>query len=145
MAAKKILMLVGDYVEDYEVMVPFQALQMVGHTVHAVCAGHQWKVHLGIVDQAVVPPGLEHPAQIVVSEGYAEVFGALIPRRIDDEVVRADAPGVRYRVCCYPSVDRVALHVHVHVGLPKRKCRGVAEAFARAPHPDSAWQCSVFE
>ena len=30
MAAKKILMLVGDYVEDYEVMVPFQALTMVG-------------------------------------------------------------------------------------------------------------------
>src|SRR5439155_22729790 len=37
MAAKRLLMLVGDYVEDYEVMVPFQALQMVGHTVHAVC------------------------------------------------------------------------------------------------------------
>jgi protease I len=37
MAGKKILMLVGDFVEDYEVMVPFQALQMVGHTVHAVC------------------------------------------------------------------------------------------------------------
>jgi len=37
MAAKKILMLVGDYVEDYEVMVPFQALLMVGHVVHAVC------------------------------------------------------------------------------------------------------------
>jgi protease I len=37
MSAKHILMLVGDYVEDYEVMVPFQALQMVGHTVHAVC------------------------------------------------------------------------------------------------------------
>ncbi|MGD2070656.1 MAG: DJ-1/PfpI family protein [Gemmatimonadota bacterium] len=34
---KKILMLVGDYVEDYEVMVPFQALRMVGHEVHAVC------------------------------------------------------------------------------------------------------------
>jgi len=39
MAPKKILMLVGDFVEDYEVMVPFQALQMVGHTVHAVCPG----------------------------------------------------------------------------------------------------------
>jgi protease I len=39
MAAKKILMLVGDFVEDYEVMVPFQALQIVGHTVHAVCPG----------------------------------------------------------------------------------------------------------
>lgn len=37
MPAKKILMLVGDFVEDYEVMVPFQALQMVGHTVDAVC------------------------------------------------------------------------------------------------------------
>ena len=37
MAAKKILMIVGDFVEDYEVMVPFQALQAVGHTVHAVC------------------------------------------------------------------------------------------------------------
>ncbi|VTR93023.1 glutamine amidotransferase : Intracellular protease, PfpI family OS=Roseiflexus castenholzii (strain DSM 13941 / HLO8) GN=Rcas_2023 PE=4 SV=1: DJ-1_PfpI [Gemmata massiliana] len=39
MPAKRILMLVGDFVEDYEVMVPFQALQMVGHTVHAVCPG----------------------------------------------------------------------------------------------------------
>jgi protease I len=39
MAAKKILMLVGDFVEDYEVMVPFQALQMVGHRVDAVCPG----------------------------------------------------------------------------------------------------------
>lgn len=37
--AKKILMLVGDFVEDYEVMVPFQALAAVGHTVHAVCPG----------------------------------------------------------------------------------------------------------
>jgi len=35
--AKKILMLVGDFVEDYEVMVPFQALQAVGHSVDAVC------------------------------------------------------------------------------------------------------------
>ena len=32
-------MLVGDFVEDYEVMVPFQALLMTGHTVHAVCPG----------------------------------------------------------------------------------------------------------
>jgi protease I len=38
---KKILMLVGDFSEDYEVMVPFQALLMVGHTVHAVCPEKQ--------------------------------------------------------------------------------------------------------
>ena len=37
--AKKILMIVGDFVEDYEVMVPFQALRAVGHTVDAVCPG----------------------------------------------------------------------------------------------------------
>jgi len=37
--AKKILMLVGDFVEDYEVMVPFQALRAVGHNVDAVCPG----------------------------------------------------------------------------------------------------------
>jgi protease I len=37
MAAKRILMLVGDYVEDYEAMVPFQMLLMVGHHVDAIC------------------------------------------------------------------------------------------------------------
>ena len=37
--AREILMLVGDYAEDYEVMVPFQSLQAVGHAVHAVCPG----------------------------------------------------------------------------------------------------------
>jgi protease I len=37
MAAKKLLFIVGDYVEDYEVMVPFQALSAVGHKVSAVC------------------------------------------------------------------------------------------------------------
>ena len=39
MAAKRILMLVGDYVEDYEVMVPFQTLLTVGCEVDAVCHG----------------------------------------------------------------------------------------------------------
>ncbi|KAH3767262.1 DJ-1/PfpI family protein [Pelomyxa schiedti] len=37
MAAKKILFLAGDFVEDYELMVPFQALCMLGYTVHVVC------------------------------------------------------------------------------------------------------------
>ena len=39
MSRKNILILVGDFVEDYEVMVSFQALLMVGHVVHAVCPG----------------------------------------------------------------------------------------------------------
>src|SRR5260370_570120 len=46
MSKKSILMLVGDYVEDYEVMVPFQALLMVGHTVHAVCPGKKSGDHV---------------------------------------------------------------------------------------------------
>ncbi len=37
MAVKKILMLVGDFVEDYEAMVPFQMLTMIGHSVDTVC------------------------------------------------------------------------------------------------------------
>ena len=39
MPSKKILLLAGDFVEDYEIMVPFQALRMVGHHVDAVCPG----------------------------------------------------------------------------------------------------------
>lgn len=60
MAAKKILMLVGDFVEDYEAMVPYQILTMIGHTVHTVCpdkkAGDTVKtaVHDFIGDQTYV-------------------------------------------------------------------------------------------
>ena len=39
MAVKNILMIVGDFVEDYEVMVPFQMLLMAGHSVYAACPG----------------------------------------------------------------------------------------------------------
>ncbi|OIQ92373.1 general stress protein 18 [mine drainage metagenome] len=39
MAAKKLLLLTGDFAEDYETMVPFQILLAVGHQVHAVCPG----------------------------------------------------------------------------------------------------------
>lgn len=60
MAVKKILMIVGDFVEDYEVMVPYQMLLMVGHTVHTVCpnkkAGQTVKtaIHDFIGDQTYV-------------------------------------------------------------------------------------------
>lgn len=50
MAEKKILMICGDYCEDYKTMVPFQALLAVGHQVHAVCpdkkAGEQIKTDI---------------------------------------------------------------------------------------------------
>lgn len=41
MPQKTLLLLAGDYVEDYEIMVPFQALQAVGFAVHAVCPGRK--------------------------------------------------------------------------------------------------------
>ncbi|MEL0612433.1 DJ-1/PfpI family protein [Marinomonas arenicola] len=37
MTTRKILLITGDFTEDYETMVPFQTLMAVGHTVHAVC------------------------------------------------------------------------------------------------------------
>ena len=39
MSKKSILMIAGDYAEVLEVMIPFHALQMVGHTIHVVCPG----------------------------------------------------------------------------------------------------------
>lgn len=41
MTDKKLLLLAGDFAEDYETMVPFQALSMLGYTVHAVCPDKQ--------------------------------------------------------------------------------------------------------
>jgi len=85
MAAKKILMLVGDFVEDYEVMVPFQALQMVGHTVHAVCPEKQagdsvrTAVHDFEGDQTYSEkPGHNFTLNANFSEIRAEAYDALV-------------------------------------------------------------------
>jgi protease I len=79
MAAKKILMLVGDFVEDYEVMVPFQALQMVGHTVHTVCPGKKAgeKVRTAIHDFEGDQTYSEKPGHnFALNAGFAEVKAA---------------------------------------------------------------------
>ncbi|MCM1982591.1 DJ-1/PfpI family protein [Lyngbya confervoides] len=85
MGAQKILMLVGDYVEDYEVMVPFQALIMVGHTVHAVCpekqAGDQIRtaVHDFEGDQTYSEkPGHNFELNATFAEVRAEDYDALV-------------------------------------------------------------------
>ncbi|MFO0870776.1 MAG: DJ-1/PfpI family protein [Pirellulales bacterium] len=38
---QRVLMIVGDYVEDYEAMVPYQMLLMLGHQVDTVCPGKE--------------------------------------------------------------------------------------------------------
>ncbi|MFQ3630685.1 DJ-1/PfpI family protein [Roseiflexus sp.] len=85
MAAKNILMLVGDYVEDYEVMVPFQALLAVGHNVHAVCpdkkAGDKVRtaVHDFEGDQTYSEkPGHNFALNATFAEVRAEDYDALV-------------------------------------------------------------------
>lgn len=98
----RILMLVGDYVEDYEVMVPFQALQMVGHEVDAVCAGKEegdrvrTAVHDFEGDQTYSEkPGHDFILNATFDAVRAEEYDALVlpggraPEyiRLDDEVL----------------------------------------------------------
>jgi protease I len=98
MSAKKILMLVGDFVEDYEVMVPFQALLMVGHTVHAVCSGKKagdqvrTAVHDFVGDQTYSEkPGHNFTLNASFAEIRAQDYDALlIPGGRSPEYIRLD-------------------------------------------------------
>jgi protease I len=99
MPARKILMLVGDFVEDYEVMVPFQALQMVGHQVHAVCPGKnagqkvRTAVHDFEGDQTYSEkPGHNFALNAAFADVRAEDYDALvIPGGRAPEYLRLDA------------------------------------------------------
>ena len=107
MAAKKILMLVGDFVEDYEVMVPFQALLMVGHRVEAVCPGKKKgdKVRTAIHDfegdqTYSEKPGHNFALNATFDEVKPEHYDALvIPGGRAPEYLRLD-----------PAVIRLAQH-----------------------------------
>lgn len=95
----KILMLVGDFVEDYEVMVPFQALLALGHTVHAVCpdrkAGDRVKtaVHDFEGDQTYLErPGHNFALNATFADVRAEDYDALlIPGGRAPEYLRLNA------------------------------------------------------
>ncbi len=124
MPAKKILMLAGDFVEDYEAMVPYQILTMVGHTVDTVCpdkkpgdtvktavhdfvgdqtyvelAGHRFRV---TADFAAVDPA-RYDA-LVIPGGRAPEYLRLNPRVL--EVVRhfADANKPIAAICHGPQI-----------------------------------------
>jgi len=103
MAAKKILLLAGDFVEDYEVMVPFQGLLMVGHTVHAVCpkkkAGDKIRtaVHDFEGDQTYSEkPGHNFTLNATFADVKAEQYDALvIPGGRAPEYLRLDPAVIR--------------------------------------------------
>jgi len=98
MAVKKILMLVGDFVEDYEAMVPFQMLLMVGHQVDAVCPGkkageavataiHDFEGHQTYTEK----PGHNFGLNATFEEIKAEDYDALvIPGGRSPEYLRLD-------------------------------------------------------
>jgi protease I len=103
MSVKNILMITGDFVEDYENMVPFQALQMVGHKVSAVCpekrAGDKIRtaIHDFEGDQTYSEkPGHNFVLNATFSEVKPESFDALVvpggraPEylRLNQEVIR---------------------------------------------------------
>src|ERR1700730_11000055 len=95
---KKILMLVGDFVEDYEVMVPYQALQIAGHRVDAVCpekrAGEKVRtaVHDFEGDQTYTEKrGHDFALNATFSEIKPEDYDALaIPGGVAPEYLRLD-------------------------------------------------------
>ncbi len=85
MAARKILMLVGDFVEDYEAMVPFQILTMVGHRVDTVCPGKKkgdtvkTAVHDFVGDQTYVElPGHRFAITAAFEKAKASDYDALV-------------------------------------------------------------------
>jgi protease I len=85
MAAKRILLLAGDYAEDYETMVPFQTLLAVGHTVHAVCpgkkAGEQVRTAIHDFEGAQTyseKPGHNFTLNATFDEVKAEDYDALV-------------------------------------------------------------------
>ncbi len=85
MTAKRILLLAGDYAEDYETMVPFQTLQAVGHTVHAVCpdkkAGEQVKTAIHDFEGAQTyseKPGHNFTLNATFAEVKPEDYDALL-------------------------------------------------------------------
>jgi protease I len=84
MGVKKILMLVGDFVEDYEAMVPYQILTMVGHTVDTVCPGKKpgdtvkTAVHDFVGDQTYVElPGHRFAITAAFEGATAAAYDAL--------------------------------------------------------------------
>jgi protease I len=97
--AKKILMICGDYCEDYETMVPFQALLAVGHAVHAVCpnkkSGDHIKTAIHDFEGAQTyseKPGHNFVLNATFADVKAEDYDALvIPGGRGPEYLRLDA------------------------------------------------------
>lgn len=136
----RILMLCGDYAEDYETMVPFQTLQAVGHTVHAVCPG---KAAGDFVMTAIhdfegqqtysEKPGHRFTLNFSFSDVRAERYDALlIPGGRAPEYLRMDAEVIAITRHFLDAAKPVAVRANVSASLsptparrPRRSARGI--------------------
>jgi protease I len=116
----KLLMIVGDFVEDYEVMVPFQALQMMGHTVDAVCPGKKsgdfvrTAIHDFEGDQTYTEkPGHRFVLNATFDDIRVEEYdGLVIPGGRSPEYLRLN-PKVIAAVQHFANADKpIAAHCH---------------------------------
>ncbi|GAN85714.1 DJ-1/PfpI family protein [Komagataeibacter intermedius] len=99
MSAPRLLLLAGDYVEDYEVMVPCQALAMLGYRVDAVCPGRKAGEHVltAIHDFEGAQTYSEKPGHRFVLNAtfdeisHADYAGLVLPGGRAPEYLRLDA------------------------------------------------------
>ena len=140
--ARKILMLVGDYAEDYEVMVPFQALQMVGFEVHAVCPGKRagQKVRTAVHDFEGDQTYSEKPGHnFTLNYSFDEVnpadYAALVVSGgRAPEYIRREPKGLEIVRHFFEANKPVAAICH---GLQVLTAAGVLQGARRPPIPPS--------
>jgi len=140
MPRKKVLMLVGDFVEDYEAMVPLQILLTAGHEVHTVCPGKAagetvaTAVHDFESEQTYSEKrGHNFRLNATFSEVAAEAYDALvIPGGRAPEYLRLD-PQVLEMVRHFATADKpIAAICH---GLQILSAAGVLENRACTAYP----------
>ncbi|ATU71679.1 protease [Komagataeibacter rhaeticus] len=98
MSAPRLLLLAGDYVEDYEIMVPYQALTMLGYRVDTVCPGRGKGEHVltAIHDFEGAQTYSEKPGHRFVLNAdfdtinYADYAGLILPGGRAPEYLRLD-------------------------------------------------------
>ncbi|MDO8650787.1 MAG: DJ-1/PfpI family protein [Undibacterium sp.] len=139
MASKKLLMLVGDFVEDYEAMVPFQTLLAVGHQVHVVCpdkkpgdyvatAIHDFEGQQTYTEKPGHRFAITHDFATIDAAGYD---GLVIPGGRAPEYLRL-----------YPAVIALVKHVAKHNKPIAAVCHG-AQILAAAKVLDGI-RCSAY-
>jgi protease I len=151
MSAKNILMIPGDFAEDYENMVPFQALQMIGHKVSAVCpekrAGDTVKtgIHDFEGDQTYTEkPGHNFTLNATFAEVSPENFDALvIPGGRAPEYLRLKPEVIRYVRHFAEAGKPIAAICHgLQILTAAEFCRGAIAPPIRRADLKSGWRAA---